>query len=680
MAKVIGCEAAKFLLKYLGVPVECNMAKCFLCRSSDLWVRVIKNIYGLNGGIMEDSSYSSSQSTWGAILSSVKHIKHKGISLVSLCVCKIGNGVSSRFWEDTWSGNQPIKLQFPRICLLNNVKDCSIADRLSSQDCCSTLRRHPRGGNSARFSVAYIRSLVDSNTLDSASTGTRWNRSIPIKVNVFNWRLMLNKLPTMVNLDRKCIDVGTTLCPICEDDVETVNHIFLSCDMAKDLWALLARWRELDIPICANISKWFAWLDSLHVTNKVRLILEGVGGTLLWSIWSFRNRSIFYSPPPKKAMLWDSIVSQLPCECSQRQAPGTSPRGFGSSSNENNSVRPEELHPKENNMLSVVEPISSTAEEDTPYASILSSQTKTNWGTVLASLNFKISAPCRMQFSKITVSLRYADLLSILPTAEMIIAANGGSNGLHAYVHSLDDAVTDVGFHVSALATQLVEPSFSSSEFHIMFTDLLLGTDNLDLQVALDQKIEKSIAAVVTTSLAVGGQTSHPIFLILALVLSLLLPEFQFNAANNKGTPVSHDPGALIAKYSDPLVFTGSIRVRTSHEILRITSFLQRNTQKLKVPFFVLRGTADTVTDPDAFLSYIKSRHQKANPSKFFRAICMTCCLNQNKNISKSNVFYWTHEVNLGTLYKQVVDFILIRCGILEHLQLLLACVTKTGL
>ncbi|GKA26130.1 alpha/beta hydrolases superfamily protein [Tanacetum coccineum] len=127
-----------------------------------------------------------------------------------------------------------------------------------------------------------------------------------------------------------------------------------------------------------------------------------------------------------------------------------------------------------------------------------------------------------------------------------------------------------------------------------MFTDLsYLGTDNLDLQVALDQKIEKSIAAVVTTSLAVGE--------ILALVLSLLLPEFQFNAANNKGTPVSRDPAALIAKYSDPLVFTGSIRVRTSHEILRITSFLQRNTQKLKVPFFVLRGTADTVTDPDAF-------------------------------------------------------------------------------
>ncbi|GKC63632.1 alpha/beta hydrolases superfamily protein [Tanacetum coccineum] len=87
---------------------------------------------------------------------------------------------------------------------------------------------------------------------------------------------------------------------------------------------------------------------------------------------------------------------------------------------------------------------------------------------------------------------------------------------------------------------------------------------------------------------------------ILAPVLSLLLPKFQLSAANKKGTPVSRDPAALIAKYSDPLVYTGSIRVRTGHEILRITSFLQRNTRNLKVPFFVLHVTADTVTNPDA--------------------------------------------------------------------------------
>ncbi|KAJ6868330.1 hydrolase family protein [Populus alba x Populus x berolinensis] len=64
--------------------------------------------------------------------------------------------------------------------------------------------------------------------------------------------------------------------------------------------------------------------------------------------------------------------------------------------------------------------------------------------------------------------------------------------------------------------------------------------------------------------------------------------------------PVSRDPEALVAKYSDPLVYTGFIRVKTGYEILRITAYLQQNLKRLRVPFLVLHGAADTVTDPDA--------------------------------------------------------------------------------
>ena len=80
--------------------------------------------------------------------------------------------------------------------------------------------------------------------------------------------------------------------------------------MAKDLWSLLAKWWDLDIPICANISEWYDWLDVVRVDAMARSALEGVGGTLLWSIWNFRNQLLFSCPPPKKATLWDFIISQ----------------------------------------------------------------------------------------------------------------------------------------------------------------------------------------------------------------------------------------------------------------------------------------------------------------------------------------------------------------------------------
>lgn len=89
---------------------------------------------------------------------------------------------------------------------------------------------------------------------------------------------------------------------------------------------------------------------------------------------------------------------------------------------------------------------------------------------------------------------------------------------------------------------------------------------------------------------------------VLAPIVSLLLPRYQVGAANKNGLPVSRDPGALVAKYSDPLVYTGPIRVRTGYEILRIAAFLQRNAARLRVPFLLLHGTADTLTDPEGSL------------------------------------------------------------------------------
>ncbi|KAK8967276.1 hypothetical protein KSP40_PGU020695 [Platanthera guangdongensis] len=83
-----------------------------------------------------------------------------------------------------------------------------------------------------------------------------------------------------------------------------------------------------------------------------------------------------------------------------------------------------------------------------------------------------------------------------------------------------------------------------------------------------------------------------------APIFSLLIPQYQFSAVDKNGPPVSHDPEALKAKYSDPLVFTGAIRVRTGYEILRISYQLQRNLYRVAVPFLVLHGTADNVTNP----------------------------------------------------------------------------------
>nr|GEX00751.1 RNA-directed DNA polymerase, eukaryota, reverse transcriptase zinc-binding domain protein [Tanacetum cinerariifolium] len=74
----------------------------FLKNTSDLWIKVIKDIYGENGGISKESMHRSNLSPWSGILYSVKALKHNGIDLMSLCIRKLGNGTSTRFWDETW--------------------------------------------------------------------------------------------------------------------------------------------------------------------------------------------------------------------------------------------------------------------------------------------------------------------------------------------------------------------------------------------------------------------------------------------------------------------------------------------------------------------------------------------------------------------------------------------------
>nr|GEY29929.1 hypothetical protein [Tanacetum cinerariifolium] len=138
------------------------------------------------------------------------------------------------------------------------------------------LHRHPRGG-AEQSQFTSLLSHIGTVSLKKHNDSWVWSLDTS---NVFSVapRLMLNKLPTRVNLDSKGIDVGSILCLICSEDVESANHIFFSCEMAKDLWALFARWWELDIPVFDNFSEWVAWLKSSHLSNKAKLFLEGVGG------------------------------------------------------------------------------------------------------------------------------------------------------------------------------------------------------------------------------------------------------------------------------------------------------------------------------------------------------------------------------------------------------------------
>ncbi|KAJ8471415.1 hypothetical protein OPV22_025758 [Ensete ventricosum] len=182
---------------------------------------------------------------------------------------------------------------------------------------------------------------------------------------------------------------------------------------------------------------------------------------------------------------------------------------------------------------------------------------------------------------------------------------HGGSDGLHGYVPSLDYVVEDtIKFLEKIKSENPRTPCF-------LFGHSTGGA--VVLKATSYPHVEAMVEGIILTSPALRVKPAHAIVGAVAPIFSLVLPKFQFKGANKRGIPVSRDPAAMLAKYSDPLVYTGPIRVRTGHEILRMSSYLQQSMKSVTVPFLVLHGTADRVTDPLAsqdLYNVAASRHK----------------------------------------------------------------------
>ncbi|GJS15889.1 hypothetical protein Tco_0410361 [Tanacetum coccineum] len=140
----------------------------FFSDGSSLWSTFIKALFGFHGAIGLTVK-PNRRSIWSDILQAVNSLKDKGIDFLQFIRKKIGNGVNTSFWADSWIGSIPFKEKFPRLYALEESKSISVADKLGLSSLYLSFRRPPRGGieqESFNLLCQSVRGLVLSNIED----------------------------------------------------------------------------------------------------------------------------------------------------------------------------------------------------------------------------------------------------------------------------------------------------------------------------------------------------------------------------------------------------------------------------------------------------------------------------------------------------------------------------------
>nr|XP_043636129.1 uncharacterized protein LOC122607256 [Erigeron canadensis] len=299
----------------------------FKNEKDSLWKEVITVIHENknNWSALPVNKYLSSN--WKIIVKAIESIKVADTSLNKIFRGICGNGKEIKFWLDLWTGDEVFRDRFPVLFRLEKYKNCRVSDRYdeNSKEFSSLWRWKKllqsteemtewqelgtllnglkltesidrwiwQGKNDSQFTVKAVKDFILSSRDYSNRYVLRWSKWIPLKVNIFMWRVGMNRIPTLEALkDRNCV-FGDGLCVLCGEYEESVDHLFCGCELANLIWTFISSWCKASPFFVFSIKDLIEIHENVGLGKKEQKVVKGIVMVACWCIWKARNERRF---------------------------------------------------------------------------------------------------------------------------------------------------------------------------------------------------------------------------------------------------------------------------------------------------------------------------------------------------------------------------------------------------
>ena len=128
-----------------------------------------------------------------------------------------------------------------------------------------------------------------------ATANLAWHKQVPHKVSIVAWRLLQDRLPTKINLQRRGIaQVTDTRCVSGCGKEETTSHLFLHCHVFGAIWQHIRSWIGVSGADTDNVPDHIQqFIHYSGYTKARRSFLQLLWLLCVWLVWNERNSRLF---------------------------------------------------------------------------------------------------------------------------------------------------------------------------------------------------------------------------------------------------------------------------------------------------------------------------------------------------------------------------------------------------
>ncbi|KAJ4948003.1 hypothetical protein NE237_026754 [Protea cynaroides] len=222
------------------------------------------------------------------------------------------------------------------------------------------------------------------------------------------------------------------------------------------------------------------------------------------------------------------------------------------------------------------------------------------------------------------------------------LEGHGHSQGLRAFVPNVDLVVDDCFSFFNSIKEK--------SEYHglpsFLFGESMGGAICLLIQFRDPKAWKGAILAAPMCKISESVKPKWPIPQILTFVAKFVptLPIVPTADLLDKSVKVAEKK---IIAGKNPMRYRGKPRLGTVVELLRITDYLHSRLSDVSLPFIVLHGSADVVTDPDVSRTLYETAKSENKSIKIYEGMMHSLLFgetNENVEIVRRDILLWLNN------------------------------------